>query len=365
MSEAAIVSNGLDGVVVAETNISEVEGRQGRLIVKGWDAEELAFASTFEQTCSLLWSDNQPGQDTQIRERFAKARVEAHSIIKDNLSSFRQKHPMDALRSTTSLLTGSTTTDVEEYIKITAAVGVFASNWSRLTQGLQPLEPDTKLSHSADFLRVARNRDASKAEVEALDTYLTTVSDHGMNASTFTARVVASTASDNISCVVAAIGALKGPLHGGAPGPVLEMLNAIGEPAKAEEWLRNEIKSGRRIMGMGHRIYQVRDPRAAIFERAITRLEQTGLPATRLALARAVEKKAEELLAEAHPEKPLKANVEFYTAVLLDALQIPHDLFSSVFAVGRVAGWLAHIAEQRAHGRLIRPASKYTGAYPS
>jgi citrate synthase len=194
-----------------------------------------------------------------------------------------------------------------------------------------------------------------------LDTYLVTVSDHGMNASTFAARVVTSTGSDRVSAVVAAIGALKGPLHGGAPGPVLDMLDAIGSPDRAEAWIEAELAAGRRIMGMGHRIYRVRDPRAAVLEQATLRLEQAGFATGRLALARAVERAAEGVLRARYPDRPLRANVEFYTAVLLDSVGLPRRLFSPAFAVGRAAGWCAHIEEQRAVGRLIRPASRFVG----
>jgi citrate synthase len=182
-----------------------------------------------------------------------------------------------------------------------------------------------------------------------------------MNASTFTARVVTSTGSDMVSAVVAAVGALKGPLHGGAPGPVLDMLDAVGEPARAAGWIDAELAAGRRIMGMGHRIYRVRDPRAAVLERAIARLEQAGVSTGRLALARAVERAAEGALRLKHPGRPLAANVEFYTAVLLDTLGLDRAAFAPTFAVGRVAGWCAHVLEQRATGRLIRPASRYVG----
>ena len=197
--------------------------------------------------------------------------------------------------------------------------------------------------------------------MKALETYLATVSDHGMNASTFTARVIASTGSDAVSAVVGAVGALKGPLHGGAPGPVLDMLDAIGTPAHAAGWLEAELIAGRRIMGMGHRIYRVRDPRAAVLERALETLGGADGSTPRLELARAVERAAEEVLAQRHPERPLRANVEFYTAVLLDRIGLSRDLFSLLFTCGRVAGWIAHIAEQRATGKLIRPDSRYVG----
>ena len=200
--------------------------------------------------------------------------------------------------------------------------------------------------------------------VAALNAYLVTVADHGMNASTFTARVVASTASDAVSSIVAAVGALKGPLHGGAPGPVLGMLDAIGLPDNAERWLETELSAGHRIMGMGHRIYRVRDPRAAVLERAIEALERAGIRSGRLAMARSVEKAAVGALRARHPNRPLHANVEFYTAVILDAVGLPRSVFAPKFAVARVAGWVDHVAVQRGVGRLIRPASRYVGPSP-
>lgn len=362
MVESAVISNGLDGIVVAETDISEVDGQRGQLIIKGRDVEDLGFASTFEQTCALLWPGGASAEELQ--KHFGQARVEAFEAYKDILPLLNREHPMDALRTATSLLVSGTQSDSKEFARITAAVGVFTASFSRLTSGKKLIAPDPTLTHSADYLRLIRDETPTAAEIAGMDTYLTTVSDHGMNASTFTARVVASTESDNVSCIVAAIGALKGPLHGGAPGPVLEMLSEIGSPENAEKWVNDELNSGKRIMGMGHRIYKVRDPRAAVFEKAISHLEKAGLKASRLELARAVERTCERILAERHPERPLKANVEFYTAVLLDALKVPGDLFSATFAVGRAAGWFAHVAEQRAKGRLIRPGSKYTGSYP-
>jgi citrate synthase len=168
-----------------------------------------------------------------------------------------------------------------------------------------------------------------------------------------------------VSAIVAAVGALKGPLHGGAPGPVLDMLDAIGDPALAVAWIEGELVAGRRIMGMGHRIYRVRDPRAAVLERATQALERAGVSTGRLDLARAVERAAEGALRQKHPDRPLRANVEFYTAVLLDAVGLDRTQFSPTFAVGRAAGWAAHVEEQRAVGRLIRPASRYVGAMPA
>jgi len=238
---------------------------------------------------------------------------------------------------------------------------VFAAAWARGQRHLRPVPPRLTHSHAADILQMLSGDAPDPARVRGLDAYLCCVVDHGMNASTFTARVVASTGSDLVSAIVAAIGALKGPLHGGAPGPVLDMLDAIGTPERSRSWLEQELTAGRRIMGMGHRIYRVRDPRAAALERATSELERAGAAADRLAIARAAEREAERLLAERHPERALRANVEFYTAVLLDAVGIPRTLFSPMFAASRVVGWCAHVAEQRAVGRLIRPGSTYVG----
>lgn len=299
MVDTAVISNGLDGIVVAETRISEVDGAKGKLIICGHDSEELAFNSTFEQTCSLLWTTGgtKPTSEADLQTKFGEGRIEAYELLKKNPFVLQQAHPMDALRSASSLMSSGTQIDWAEYARITAALAVFAANWSRVHRGLELKSPDASLSHCADFLRLLNDKAPSKPDSDALDIYWTTISDHALNASTFTARVVASTESDNISAVVAAIGALKGPLHGGAPGPVLEMLSAIGKPENAESWIRNSIDSGKRIMGMGHRIYKVRDPRAAIFEKAIRQLEASGVPAGRLALARAVESQAEKIFA--------------------------------------------------------------------
>ena len=275
---------------------------------------------------------------------------------------------MDALRASVAHLGVRPGEEpLAEAVRIVAAVAVFAAAWSR---GQAPVRPDARLATCrrlpphGRWPRARRPRD-----VAALDAYLVTVIDHGMNASTFAARVVASTASDTVSAVVAAIGALKGKLHGGAPGPVLDMLDAIGEPEGARAWVTAALARGERIMGMGHRVYRVRDPRAFVLERAIADLEAasdgTSPIGRRLRLARAVEKEAETQLAARHPDRPLKANVEFYTAVLLEAVGLPRTLFTPTFASSRAAGWCAHVEEQRRHGRLIRPKSRYTNAAPA
>lgn len=374
---------GLEDVVAAVTRLSDVDGAAGRLVLAGRPVEELAGAVTFEQVVFRLWH----GRDATSDEAEATQRVlglarEAAFERLDTLGdALSLPDPMDSLRAATAHLAAnesdaaSRTERFHGALSIVGALAVFAAHWSHADT---PSRPDANASHARDYLRMvrrtepsgARGQDTTAAEVAALDAYLVTVVDHGMNASTFAARVVASTASDSVSAVVAALGALKGRLHGGAPGPVLDMLDAVGTGADAEtarRWLEAELARGERIMGMGHRVYRVRDPRAFVLERAITQLESSrdgGAASERLRLARLVEREAEALLATRHPDRPLRANVEFYTAVLLEAIGLPRALFTPTFAVSRVAGWCAHVAEQRAVGRLIRPQSQYVEALP-
>jgi len=355
---------GLEGVIVADSRLSEVDGERGRLVIAGSDVEDLAGRISFEELAHRLWSLYLPDSSPdRIRTELGEARLKAFALIPTLGDALEAQDGMDALRAAVSHLRESGPLPLQSNIWVTAATGVFAAAWAAKLQGGRPVPPDRSAGHAADILRMATG-EKSPTKAKGFESYLVTVSDHGMNASTFTARVIASTASDIVSSVVGAIGALKGPLHGGAPGPVLEMLDAIGRPERATEWLEAEIAAGRRIMGMGHRIYRVRDPRAAVLEQAVLQLERSGIGTPRLRLARAVEEVAEGLLRKRHPDRPLNANVEFYTAVLLDALGFPRSLFSSLFACGRVVGWCAHIAEQRATGRLIRPESRYIGPRP-
>jgi citrate synthase len=237
---------------------------------------------------------------------------------------------------------------------------IVAAAW-RLSQGLQPILPHPKLGHAANYLYMLEGTAPSAARIRGLETYLNTVIDHGLNASTFTARVIVSTASDFASAIVGAVGALKGHLHGGAPGPALDMVFDIGEADKAEAFLREKIEAGERLMGFGHRIYKVRDPRAEVLSRAAKSLYEGDGDMQLYELVQSVEKTAVALLEEYKPGRNLQTNVEFYTALLLHGLSLSVPLFTPTFAVGRVGGWLAHCFEQRAEGRLIRPQSEYIG----
>jgi citrate synthase len=358
MSDASV--SGLEGVVAADTAISHVDGERGQLVIAGYDVEVLAAGAGFEEAAARVLSAGGATCDAAgVQAALGRARTAAWAVLPRLGDALAADDGMDALRAALSHLRATGDDRADAFAAIGAAP-VFVAAWSRLRRGAPPVAPSVESGHAADYLRMSLGAAPSPAAVRALEAYLVTVIDHGMNASTFTARVVTSTASDLVSAVVAAVGALKGPLHGGAPGPVLDMLDAIGEPARAEAWLLDELAAGRRIMGMGHRIYRVRDPRAAVLETAVR-----PLASPRLALARAVEAAAAKILRERKPDRPLAANVEFFTAVLLDAVGLPREQFAPTFAVGRVAGWCAHVVEQRRVGRLIRPASRYVGPMPS
>ena len=356
---------GLEGIVVAHTAISDVDGARGELIIAGATADSLARMPdlTFESAASKVLRaggfDAAATANATLAATLGQLRMAAwaQSVGVAQRRAHAGFDAMDALRAGIAQLPviGDDTVDACAAI---AAAPVIAARWYGAATAQPPLGHD----HALDTLRMIGITAPSPLAAQALARYCATVMDHGLNASTFAARVVASTGSDMISAIVAGIGALKGPLHGGAPGPVLDMLDAIGEPGNAKAWLAAELDAGRRIMGMGHRIYRVRDPRAAVFDTVIADLATHGLATPRLAMARAVEQAAGELLRERKPDRPLCANVEFYTAVLLDTLGIPRELFTAMFAVGRVVGWAAHVVEQRRTGKLIRPASVYVGA---
>ena len=235
-------------------------------------------------------------------------------------------------------------------------------NEELIAKGQEPIASREDLPHAANFLYMVHGREPDPVAARALDSYWVTVMDHGLNASTFTARVIASTRSDMVSAVTGAIGALKGPLHGGAPGPVLDMLLEIKSADRAESWLRAELAAGRRIMGFGHRVYKVRDPRAEVLSKVAETMGGARLENRQLfELARAVEKTALRVLEEHKPGRNLRTNVEFFTALVLQALGLDPKTFVAMFACGRTAGWCAHVIEQHAEDHLIRPQSEYIG----
>jgi citrate synthase len=236
-----------------------------------------------------------------------------------------------------------------------------AAYW-RAKGGDDPVRPRADLGHAANYLYMLTGEEPDPAAVRGLETYLSTVIDHGLNASTFAARVVTSTESDVVSAVTAAVGALKGPLHGGAPGPVLDMLRTVHASGDPEGYVRETLSAGDRLMGFGHRVYRVRDPRAAVLSAAAERFYEASGDDAFFETVTAFEDVAVELLAEHKPDRRLETNVEFYTAALLHGVGIPKELFTATFGVARVGGWTAHCLEQAADNRLVRPRARYVGA---
>ena len=359
------ITPGLEGVIAAETRLSSVNGQIGELIIAGFAVEELANKATFEETAYLLWYGRLPNPAELID--FKTRLVTLRSLPPTTLQLLKvvateKISAMDALRMAAGTLNvGLSNSHEEAALALTARFPTIVAAYWRLLHRQEAIEPDPTLDHAANYLTMLNAKRPSAAQVRGLETYLNTVVDHGLNASTFAARVIISTQSDMVSAVVGAIGALKGPLHGGAPGPALDMVFEIGSADRAESYLRAKLERGERLMGFGHRVYKVRDPRAEVLAQAAAQMFQADGDMTLYELVKAVEGTAVSLLAEYKPGRNLQTNVEFYTALLLHGLGLETDLFTPTFAIGRVVGWIAHCFEQVKYGRLIRPQSSYIG----
>ena len=364
MNDTTTIHNGLEGIIAAETSLSMVDGTAGELVIAGFPVAELAMNATFEETAHLLWYGELPDEEqlSSFGADLARRR-ELPPIAYELLRAAADVDGMDALRMAAGTISlRDTKTDDDAARNLLAAFPSIVAAWWRMKNRRESIAPRADLGHAANFLYMLSGEIPSGERVRGLETYLNTVVDHGLNASTFTARVIASTNSDLVSAVTGAIGALKGPLHGGAPGPALDMVFEIGEAARAEEALRKKIESGEKLMGFGHRVYKVRDPRADVLAVAAERMFTRGGDMALYELARSVEQTALRLLEEYKPGRHLQTNVEFYTALLLHGLDLEVPLFTPTFAISRVAGWIAHCFEQRRANRIIRPQSVYRGA---
>jgi citrate synthase len=362
---------GLDGVVAAQTRMSHVDGLAGELVIGGYELKEIAGRVSFEEAAHLLWRGALPTASELAALRAEMAAIRAlPTTTLELLKAATAAPPIDALRMACATLSLdvkdpgdiSPAADMAQAKMLAARFPTIVAAHARLAAGQAPIAPRADLSLAANFLYMVHGKEPDPIAARALDTYWVTVIDHGMNASTFAARVIASTRSDMTSAVTGAIGALKGPLHGGAPGPVLDMLVDIGTADQAERWLKNELEGGRRIMGFGHRVYKVRDPRAEVLSRMAEEMAGAQLEDRKLFdLARSVEQTALRVLDEHKPGRNLRTNVEFYTALVLQSLGLQPKGFVAMFACGRVAGWCAHVIEQHAEDHLIRPQSQYIG----
>ena len=358
-------SPGLEGVVAAQTAISEVDGANGRLIYRGgYLIEDLAPTISFEETAYLLWNGELPNgsQLDALRQEMAAARKLEDSTRSVITSLDYDTDPMDVLRTAISAQGATKTLQkpaVSEAIALTAVMPTIVAAAHRRRHKRDIVEPRAELSHAANLLWMMDGQEPAKERVHWLDQYLVLLADHGLNASTFTARVVASTGSDLTSCVVGAIAALKGPAHGGATYAARTMLDSIGSVENVEKWLADAHAKHARFPGFGHRVYRTYDPRAKI----LREMAKTADPKLHQ-LAAHTEEVALRILHDAHPERPNATNVDFWASVVLTGAGVPKELFTCLFATSRVAGWTAHVLESLADLRIIRPASQWVGPEP-
>ena len=370
------VPPGLEGVVVAETKIGDVRGKEGFFHYRQYSAVELAEKRMLEDVWHLLFQGELPtkSEREKFMEEITPLRVIPDEVMKvlPSLANLGDRFsPLDAARSAFSLVVSSQDfkpsldADHEELRKqAMLSCAVFPSlvmALYRLSEGKEPVDPDPNLPYAANYLYMLTGEEPDPENARAVEQYLIATIDHGFNASTFTARVITSTGADLGSAVLGALGALSGPLHGGAPSRALDMLRDIGSIEKTDDWLRDAVGSGRRLMGFGHRVYKTDDPRGTLLRGVAERLDKDG---ERVRLAKHVEKRAVEILQELKPGRSLYPNVEFYAGIVMDMVGMPPPLFTPTFGCSRVIGWTAQIMEQAADNRLIRPSAHYIGPEP-
>ncbi|GAB7089949.1 citrate synthase [Halorubrum luteum] len=368
------LKRGLEGVLVAESGLSHVDGEAGKLVYRGYDIDDLAHEASYEEVLYLLWNGELPTRSEL--DSFAAALDAEHDVHEDVLETVTEladagEEPMAALRTATSMLSAydpeadADPEDREAAVhkgrRITAKMPTVLAAFERARQGKEPVDPDPELSHAANFLYMLTGTEPDAVSEETFDMALTLHADHGLNASTFTAMVIGSTMADVYSGVVGGIGALSGPLHGGANQDVMEVLFEVDDSDKDPvEWVRDARDDGRRIPGFGHRVYKVKDPRAHILEEKLRDLSESSGNTKWLEYTTAIEQYLTE--EEGLVEKGIAPNVDFYSGSVYDHLGIPMDLYTPIFAMSRAGGWIAHMLEYQEENRLIRPRARYTGA---
>jgi citrate synthase len=349
---------GLEGIVAARTVLSHSDGEQGIVWVRGHAIDDLVAHHGYEGTVALLW-DGFAGagltRDTIVRQLGA-ARSLAFARLDDWLPAAAKRLPIEGLRMALAALPDASTPT-----EILATLPVATAALLRMRDGKVPIEPDKALTTAEDFLRMAGGAAVEARFATALDSYITTVIDNGLGTSTFAARVIISTRASLAAAVLGAYGAFTGPLHGGAPGLALDMLDEIAASGDIDNWLDRTLAGGGRLMGFGHRVFRIRDPRADLLRAALQRLDPGN---KRLAFAKEVERRAVAALQRRKPGRRLEANIEMDAALLLDAIGLPREAFTPVFAIARAAAWIAHALEQQRSGRMIRPSSSYVGPAP-
>lgn len=358
-------TKGLEGVVAAESNLSLVDGENGYLVYRGHWARDLAVRHSFEEILHLLWYGTLPTpEEAATIAQKLKAHRQLPAFVKQIIDEIPlEQDMMSVLRTAVSAfgVTQDWPPTGDEAIRFVAALPTMIAHRFARVEHRDPVAPDDSLSHTANYLYMLTGVKPQPDKVKALEAYLIITMEHGMNASTFTARVVTSTQSDMASALSAALGAMKGPLHGGAPSAVMDMLEEIGEPSNAEPWLRNALESGERLMGFGHRVYKTRDPRAVALRAVVEQLRSDD---PWFELSTFVEDTAVRVLEEFKPGRRLYTNVEYWAAAILRTVNIPKPLYTATFSMSRTVGWTAHILEQAENNRLIRPQSVYVGPMP-
>jgi len=364
---------GLEGVVVDETTLSDVDGTAGRLVYRGYEIGDLAESASFEEVLYLLWHERLPTRDelAEFRDALAADRALAPAV-RDLLADLAEagETPMAALRTAVSALSatapsaGGEPQDAdgtrEQGRRIAAKMPTILATYDRLRRGERPIPPDEEYGHAADFLRMLTGQPPDEVAADTFDMALTLHADHGFNASTFAAITVASTFADTYSAVVAGVGALSGPLHGGANQDVIEVLAEIDRAGKsATEWARDRVEAGEHIPGWGHRVYDVTDPRAEILRNRLGELSAADGDRRWLEYTRGIEAYLTEELS--FLEKGIAPNVDFYSGAVYHKLGIPEDMYTPIFAMSRVGGWVGHVLEYQATNRLIRPRARYVG----
>ncbi|MGW7328289.1 citrate synthase [Streptomyces sp. NPDC054840] len=375
MNTSMEVPRGLAGVVVTETGLGDVRGREGFYHYRQYAAVELAATRTFEDVWHLMFRGTLPadaaGRAAFLAEIAPLRRLPAQ--VRDALPSLaratRLSGPLAGLRTALSLLGACAgfrpVYDLDpgrraaDALGACAAVPTLLTALHRLGQGLEPVEPREDLPYAANYLYMLTGREPDPVRARAVERYLISTVDHGFNASTFTARVIASTGADVAACLTGAIGALSGPLHGGAPSRALDTLDAIGTVDRIGPWIRERVLSGDRIMGFGHPVYRTEDPRSRMLREIAL---QFGGPLVDFAVE--VERQVEEILADLKPGRELHTNVEFYAGVVMELCGLPREMFTPTFCAARVVGWSANILEQATDSKIIRPAARYTGPTP-
>ncbi|MFD8390583.1 citrate synthase [Streptomyces sp. NPDC059680] len=365
---------GLAGVVVTETEIGDVRGREGFYHYRQYSAVELARTRGFEDVWHLLVHGSLPDAERRAAftaETAALRRLpeEVRAALPAIAAASRVSGPLSGLRTALSLLGSARglrpVYDIDadrrraDTLAVCAAVPTLLTALYRLGQGLEPAEPRDDLPYAANYLYMLTGEEPEPRQARAVEQYLTSTIDHGFNASTFTARVIASTGADVAACLTGAVGALSGPLHGGAPSRALDTLDAIGTPDRIDPWIRERVLAGDRIMGFGHAIYRTEDPRSRMLREIAL-----GFGGPRVDFAVEVERRVEAILAELKPGRELHTNVEFYAGVVMELCGLPREMFTPTFAAARVVGWSANILEQAAESKIIRPVARYVGPTP-